>query len=266
MRADTHGTGGATVASDDEFRPPDHVLRKLRESRRHPRWTQFDYLHVRYLIAALSRAFRDVRTPVRDVLDIYCGTRPYDDLLPAGSRSVGMDISNFAGVADVVTTEFLPFDDESFDLVMCIEAFYYVPDLAEAVAEIARVLRPDGTAVITVSLPWEYDRGALERRYTGPQLLELFRDWREPSVVENGGFAVSWATLTGRIVYGVEEHAPRAVRTALRPFFAGAYLLINAIGACLDWVERRRPPETHVLPMNLMLTARRPARGEPTSG
>jgi hypothetical protein len=38
-----------------------------------------------------------------------------------------------------------------------------------------------------------------------------------------------------------------------------AYLTINAIGAALDRVERRTPPGSVILPMNLMLTARRPA-------
>jgi SAM-dependent methyltransferase len=256
---ESHARGGAVEAADDSFRLPEHVVRKLRETRRHPRPTQFDYLHARYLVSALERALASLSAPVHDVLDVYCGTRPYDDLLPAGARCVGMDIMDFAGVADVVTNEFLPFEDESFDLVMCTEAFYYVPGPDRGVAEIWRVLRPGGSAVITVSLPWEYDRTVLERRYTGPELTELFSGWDDVQVTENGGFAVSWATLTGRIVYGVEEHLPAAAGRTLRPLFLAAYLLINGVGACLDWFERRHPSRQHILPMNLMLTARRPA-------
>jgi SAM-dependent methyltransferase len=253
----THLSDRATAVADEAYRLPDHAVRTLRETRRHPRRTQFDYLHARYLVRALERALADVPAPVRDVLDVFCGTRPYDDLLPPGAECVGMDISNFAGVADVVTSEFLPFEDESFDLVMCTEAFYYVPGPERGVNEIRRVLRPGGTVIITVSLPWEYDRTILERRFTGPELAALFGGWEGVEVTENGGFAVSWATLTGRIVRGVEEHLPTAAARLGRPLFIAAYVVINALGALLDRIERRQPPRRHILPMNIMLVARR---------
>jgi SAM-dependent methyltransferase len=245
------------AAVEGAERMPDDVLRKIKQSRRHPKWTQFDYLHVRYVIAALEATLPNLVPTARDVLDVYCGTRPYDDLLPPSARIVGLDVTDFAGVADVVSTEFLPFEDESFDMVTCFEAFYYVTDPREGVNELRRVLRPGGAVVITASLPWEYDRRILEHRYTGPELAELFKDWHDVEVTENGGYAVSWATLTGRIVRVAEERAPAPLRFVLRPLLGLAYLLINAVGACLDRAERGRP-RTHVLPMNLMLTARRP--------
>ena len=237
--------------------PPDEVA-ELRRTRRHPRRTQYDYLHVRYLVGALERTLPNLVPTARDVLDIFCGSRPYDDLMPAAADVTGLDTSDWSGIADVVTKEFLPFEDESFDMVTCFEAFYYVEDPPAGVAEIRRVLRPGGAVVMTASLPWEYDTRILEHRYTGPELAELFKDWDEVEVTENGGYAVSWATLTGRIVHVAEERAPEPVALVLRPLLALLYLVIGAVGSCLDWAERRRP-RTHVLPMNVMLTARRPA-------
>ena len=243
---------------DTSHRLPPEEVAKLRRTRRHPRWTQSDYLHVRYLVGALERTLPNLVPSARDVLDFFCGSRPYDDLMPSSARVTGLDVSDWAGIADVVTTEFLPFADESFDMVTCFEAFYYVQDPPAAVDEIRRVLRPGGAVVLTASLPWEYDTTILEHRYTGPELAELFKDWDEVEVSENGGYAVSWATLTGRIVQVAEERAPAPLRIALRPLLMLAYLLINAAGACLDWAERRRS-RIKVLPMNVMLTARRPA-------
>ena len=43
----------------------------------------------------------------------------------------------------------LPFDDESFDIALAMHMLYHVPSPATAVAELARVLRPDGVAVVT---------------------------------------------------------------------------------------------------------------------
>ena len=100
--------------------------------------------------ATSKRRSQALDGPVRDVLDLYCGSRPYDDLFPAGADCVGLDVAgNPYGVADVVTDDFIPFPDASFDLVTCIEAFHYVEDPRHGVHEIRRVLRPGGTAIVT---------------------------------------------------------------------------------------------------------------------
>jgi SAM-dependent methyltransferase len=244
-------------------RAANELVAKMRRTRRHPRPTQFDYLHMRRLVDDLADALARVGADAEDVLDVYCGARPYDDLLPAGASVTGLDVpGNPYGLADVVTDEFLPFPDESFDLVMCIEAFHYVPDPARGAGELWRVLRPGGHALVAVPLVWEYDRTVLEHRYTGPALAALFADWDDVRVVENGGRAVSWATLTGSLAGMLQWNLPDrgVLRHALRPAFTGFYLLVNGAGVALDRAERRFDRSTATLPMNLLLTARRPAR------
>ena len=234
----------------------------MRRTRRQPRPTQFDYLHVRRLIDDLTAALARVGVGAEDVLDVFCGTRPYDDLLPATARITGLDIpGNPYGVADVVSADFLPFPDESYDLVMCIEGFHYVTDPQEGVDEIRRVLRPRGQALISVPLVWEYDRTVLEHRFTGPSLARLFEGWDDVRLVENGGRAVAWATLSGSIATMAEWHVPERLqlRRAVRPAFAGLYLLVNGVGFMLDRAERRFARSSLTLPMNLLVTARRPA-------
>jgi SAM-dependent methyltransferase len=233
----------------------------LRQSRRHPRPTQFDYLYLRRLVDSLAAALRHVAGPVSDVLDVYCGTRPYEDLVPSSARYVAMDRTDYYGVADVVSEEFLPFDDESFDVVLCTEAFYYVPDPAHGLREIHRVLRPGGTVVMTLPIVWEYNRTILEHRYTGPELGALFEGWSDLQIVENGSRAVSWATLTGRIVHSAEERLPSPLALVARPAFALAYLGINGIGALLDLLEKRLSHSDYTLPTGLLVSAHRP-RGE----
>jgi SAM-dependent methyltransferase len=247
---------GETAVSPD-------LVAKMRRTRRHPKPTQFDYLHIRRLVADLACALARIADGVEDVLDVYCGTRPYDDLLPRGVKVTALDVpGNPYGLADVVSGEFLPFADESFDLVMCIEAFHYVPDPEKGVAEMARVLRPGGHAVVAVPFVWEYDRTILEHRYTGPELASLFAGWEEVTVVENGGRGVAWATLTGSLAGMVQWNLPErpTLRRTVGPFFAGFYLLVNGAGLLLDRAERRYSRSSATLPMNLLLTARRPPR------
>jgi SAM-dependent methyltransferase len=258
-----HDTGLAPPRWGDEPFSP-QVVARMKRTRRNPRPTQFDYLHVHRLVADLAATLARLGHGAVDVLDVFCGTRPYDDLLPPSARITGLDIpGNPYGVADVVSAEFLPFPDESFDLVMCIEGFHYVTDPQAGVAEIGRVLRPQGYALISVPLVWEYDRTVLEHRFTGPSLERLFSGWDEVVVVENGGRAVSWATLTGLIASMVESHVPERLRLrrALHPAFVGLYLFVNGLGFVLDRAERRFGRSSLTLPMNLLVTARRSLQG-----
>jgi SAM-dependent methyltransferase len=195
------------------------------------------------------------------VLDVWCGARPYDDLLP-GARCVGLDVEgNPYGVADVVSNELLPFSDESFDLVMCIQAFHYMPEAERSVSEFARVLRPGGTALVTSVFAFEYDRQHYEARYTEQQLHALFSAWDDVVVRENGGRTVTWTVLTGSLIYGLEQRTSRrkALRS-LRPAFLSSYALVNAVGLALTRVEDARDGSA-ALPMNLTLTARKPLHG-----
>jgi SAM-dependent methyltransferase len=60
----------------------------------------------------------------------------------------------------------LPFHDNAFDFVIAAEIFEHIPDDGSAFAEVARVLRPGGTAAITVPA-WLPERicWALSREY-----------------------------------------------------------------------------------------------------
>ncbi len=234
---------------------PPEVAKAIRRTRRHPRPTQFDYLHARYLLRDLRVALGGLRHPTRDVLDVFCGTRPYEDLVPPGSRYVGLDVDEYWGGAHVVSADFLPFADKSFDLVLCTEGFHFVADPVHGAREIRRVLRPGGTAIVTVPFVWEYDRRILEHRFTGPELAALFAGWDDVEVVENGGRGVAWATLTASFLRAGEK---RTSRRLLRPAFGASYALVNGLGALIEWSERRYASGPMALPMNLLVSARRP--------
>jgi SAM-dependent methyltransferase len=242
---------------------PPRVLRDITRTRRHPRPWRSEYLHLRHLVGDLEAALRALDGSVRDVLDVYCGSRPYEDLLPPGSRCVGLDVTDHYGVADVVTDEFLPFADASFDLVLCTQALHFVAEPRGAVREFERVLRPGGAVVVTVPHVWEYDRTVLEHRFTEPSLAALFEGWNDIRVVENGGRAVTWTTATGRML-GLAEWSLRqrsALARAASPAFGVAHLLVNLVGTALDRLERRMVHGSITLPPNLLLTARRPGEG-----
>ncbi len=113
--------------------------------------------HARYSWAAPLAAGRDV-------LDAGCGVGWGTVLLAeSGARTaVGMDIDQRAlasararadGKAEFVRGDLvaLPFDDGTFDLVVCFEAIEHVEQPLQVMDEIHRVLRPGG--VVAVSSP-----------------------------------------------------------------------------------------------------------------
>lgn len=88
------------------------------------------------------------------ILDIGCGPGQIARMIGQRQRVVGLDIALapletaarwcLAVCADATS---LPFDDASFDVVICSQTLYHLP-LHQALREFARVLRPEGTLVL----------------------------------------------------------------------------------------------------------------------
>ncbi|MFD4658240.1 class I SAM-dependent methyltransferase [Kitasatospora sp. NPDC058444] len=103
--------------------------------------------------------------PAGTALDAACGTgRQTGALVARGHRTVGVDQSpemlararERAPQAEFRTghLEKLPLDDDSVDLAVCSLAMTHLPDLAAAVSELARVVRPGGRILVSDMHPF----------------------------------------------------------------------------------------------------------------
>lgn len=125
----------------------------------------------------LTRSLREVAPRTRGrLLDVGCGDRRFEPIFsPFIEEYVGVEheavfattnaSTRSAGATLLYDGKHLPFDASSFDTVISTEVLEHTPDPAALVAEMARVLRPDGTLIITTPFamrlheePYDYFR------------------------------------------------------------------------------------------------------------
>jgi SAM-dependent methyltransferase len=147
-------------------------------------WIRFDDLNEEQI---LQTAVAEVR-PAR-VLDVGCGsgrlaaTLAVQEVVCVDSSPAAVAAAGRRGLAaEVADAQELPFEDGSFDVVLCNHVLYHVPDQRRALRELRRVLRPGGRFVgiyngtdhlrevwDAVGATWAHDRFDAE---TGLPLLE----------------------------------------------------------------------------------------------
>ena len=127
------------------------------------RWWSDDIRWVRTLKNLVPGRFawfdRQIDWQRKAVLDLGCaGGFMAEALAARGARVTGIDPAAQAIDAarahartgglrigyDVGVGEALPYDDASFDAVVCVDVLEHVADLNKVLAEVARVLRPGG--------------------------------------------------------------------------------------------------------------------------
>lgn len=105
------------------------------------------------LIVLELSAFLRARAPGGRVLDLGAGTKPYAPLYErVFEEAVSVDVAFSPHDLDVdVIAEAadLPFEDGAFDAVICTEVLEHCADPLAVMAEIRRVLRPQGSLFLT---------------------------------------------------------------------------------------------------------------------
>jgi ubiquinone/menaquinone biosynthesis C-methylase UbiE len=155
-------------------------LRKLYEARAAQQYAEPQPLPDPTIDRKFARICELVRArlPCEAFLDAGCGDGRYLAALAGElpSRRAGVDLSGRiletarARVdADFrqASLESLPFSDEEFDLVLCSQVIEHVPDADAAARELARVLRPGGTLIMSTDNAHNY----VSRALNGPRML-----------------------------------------------------------------------------------------------
>lgn len=231
----------------DRPRLDEGEIERIRRERLAPRNSQWDYLHLSGLRRGLGAAIRAVGPIPGPGLDLFCGTKPYLELIR--SHPVwGLDLDLHFGRADVIGSMPLPFRDSSFGLVMCSQALHLVDDPQRTVDEMRRVLRPGGAAIVTVPHLFIAE-GDFERHWSIAHLRGLFDGGWNVEIRGVGGPGVALAFVVGRFAM----LAARRWRVPV-PLFRWCMVVMNSVSETLD---RLLSPLHRRWPHSLVLVARR---------
>jgi ubiquinone/menaquinone biosynthesis C-methylase UbiE len=169
------------------------------------------------------------------VLEIGCGVGTDGaQFAKAGAEYTGIDLTDAAielarkrlelahlkGEFRVSDAEQLDFADESFDVVYSHGVLHHTPDIATAVSEIHRVLKPGGQAIVML-----YHRGSYNYRVG----IRVLRRAGAGLLRSQGGIEIVHR-LTGEPVESLREHAA-SLRNANENFSAAELLNQSTDGA-----------------------------------
>ena len=131
------------------------------------------------------------------VLDLGCGNSPYASLF---SNRVGFDFEMNRGVDVIGDAHNLPFENESFDMILCSEVLEHLIDPKKAISEMNRVLKFGGKLVLTTRFIFPiHDAPHDYWRFTRYGLLELFKDWKIEKIIEEYDTIDTLAVIFQRI-------------------------------------------------------------------
>jgi SAM-dependent methyltransferase len=198
------------------------------------------------------------RAPV-DLLDIGCGAMPYRTLFAPITRTyAGADLPPNPLATYHCPADALAVADASFDVTLSTQMLEHVRDPVRCVAEMSRVLRPGGIALISTHGVWPYHPSPTDLwRWTHAGLEAVVADAGGLELVEIVPHRSSAACLAGLAAFLI-HHATLETRL---PGRLRAYLVAacNAGGVIGDRIlgDRLRFPDEHSLVSNFLVIARR---------
>ena len=173
------------------------------------------------------------------VIDVGCGEQPYRPCVKGFRHYVGFDSVDAVDrgehadvLGDALT---LPFADGCADAVLCTEVIEHVVDPAAMLSEFARVLRPEGSVLLTSPFTWHlHDEPHDYWRFTefGLRLLFERAGFRVLALRPINGFA---GALLQSQCYLLMQGSGK-LRFLTRPFV----WLLQSVAMLIEFMDRNR--------------------------
>ena len=205
-------------------------LQTMGRERLHPSLSNPNWLVLRKRRELFRNWIASLKLTNPTVLDVGGRIQPYRSLIADGqSRYVALDLSVGPLVDVVGDGQQLPFAAETFHLVVCTQMLEYVPDPANVISEIRRVLKYGGFLLLSVPSVFPRDAEHDRWRFLPAGIRQLLSEFASTEIAPEGN------TITGFF---------RTINVCLQIFARYDFLrsllnytivpILNLAGACLE--------------------------------
>lgn len=193
------------------------------------------------------KSFADKTKSNAQILDVGCGLKPYQNLFNT-NQYIGIDIES-GGHSDeekcvdkFYDGKNIPFENRSFDYVICTQVLEHAQSPEKVFEECARVLKPDG--MIFFSMPFIYPEHEIPydfQRYTKYKHLSLAKinNLKVISINKTTGFFGTFGQLFVVLFFEGLKFRSTIIKTILSIFL---FAPIQIICLTLDFIFRKYGP------------------------
>lgn len=126
----------------------------------------FSYITIRHNLR-IMREFAGMVGRSSRILDAGCGFKPWLQFFHPDAQYIGVDYSAECSSADALASaDFLPFQDDTFDAVICSEVLEHTRFPDRCISELRRVSKPGG--LIYISTPFAFPEHGIPYDFQRP--------------------------------------------------------------------------------------------------
>ena len=185
------------------------------------------------------------------VLDVGCGTQPYRELLTSAHNVIGLELDTVENHTGAKRADMfydggtMPFPERSFQGVLCNQVLEHTFDPNALLIEIARILEPGGTLILSVPFFWpEHEQPHDSQRFTSFGLANRLNSAGFDIAIQTklvpGGSALC-ALIADRINAMVTSW-PLVLKLFVRAFVVAPWSILGCVLLCLP----RRDPALYL--------------------
>ncbi len=161
------------------------------------------YLHYKFLLADIEKELSEARGILAD---FGCGNKPYQKLSPDVQQYIGIDIDTENKLADIYAdASKTPLSSNSVDIVVAFQLLEHTPKPWLVLAEMYRVLKPNGKLFLTLPMSWELHEEPYDFfRFTEHGITALLKNtgFKNIKTKKQGTDISSTAIRLNKIIFG----------------------------------------------------------------
>ncbi|MHA1381254.1 MAG: class I SAM-dependent methyltransferase [Candidatus Helarchaeota archaeon] len=203
-------------------------------------WYNYNWLNQKFLFDSLIRTKKYAKDKF---LDVGCGDKPYKEFFSdVITEYIGVDLPQKESAnrlpkrADIYhdINKGLPFNNCSFDTILCTEVLEHIHEPDKLMAEINRVLKKEGYLILSAPQVWGLHEEPHDYfRYTkyGLKYLAEKNGLEVINIEKRGGL---WAMVGQRIISFIHYNYVDGRNILMKLLFKSIYIVIGQICLFLD--------------------------------